>query len=150
MSVINNGDETATYGIKVEYKSKPDRLVPGRDWFTFSPDKFVIEPGKAQMVNVKMTVPIKAVPGDYFCFLSAFPIQGSTPGSTAVGIAVASKLFFTIAPSNIFVGIYYRVASLIVRYAPWTYIVFGVIILAIFLKFVGRFISVDIGIKKKK
>jgi hypothetical protein len=126
------------------------QLKPDRSWIEFSPQEFTMSPGKGQAVDVKMSLPLKVVPGDYFAYLVAKPIKGAAPGEVGIGVAAASKLYFTVKPANIFQGVYYRLASLLVRGAPWTYIVIGVIILAIFLKFVGRFISVDIGIRKKK
>ncbi|MFH0814720.1 MAG: hypothetical protein V1902_01320 [Candidatus Falkowbacteria bacterium] len=149
LSVGNNGDETATYTVLFEYIGNSKLLQPQKEWFSFSPETFVIDPGKGQLVNVKMTLPLDAVPGDYKGFLTAMPVKASTPGSSSVGIAVAAKLYFTIAPSNIFEGIYYRVISLIHTYAPWTYVVFGVIALAALLKVIGRYISFDVTVKKK-
>lgn len=73
------------------------------------------------------------------------------PG-TSVGIAAAAKLYFSVAPANIFVGLYYRVVSLLTIYSPWSYIVSVVVLLAIlgtlFKKFFRFNIKVSVGKSK--
>lgn len=150
IAVLNNGDETAIYGMSVSQLKDQPQIVPNYEWFAFGEDKFVLQPNEAKNISVKLSLPLKVKPGDYFCYLVAQPVQASTPGSATIGVAAAAKLYFTVMPSNVFQAVYYRVSTLIYRGAPWTYIVFGVIALAVLIKVLGQFISFDIGIKRKK
>ena len=90
-----------------------------------------------------------AEPGDYFAFLQGRPLQKTETGMTSIGVAAATKLYFTVAPANIFVGIYYRIASLATLYSPWSYIVSAIVIAALLIAILRRFISFNIGIRKK-
>jgi hypothetical protein len=103
-------------------------------------------PGQAQAVEIQLTVPVKGVkPGDYFCFLSGYPIQKSEAGVATVGIAAATKLYFTVAPANVFQGIYYRFVSLYNRYHPWDTIVLALIALAIVTRLIAKKFKIQIA-----
>jgi len=65
-----------------------------------------------------------------------------------VGVAVASKLFFTVAPANIFQAISYRISSFFSTYAPWSWVGLGVLALIIMLVLVRRFFSFNIAVRK--
>ena len=147
LRVFNTGDETATYGFGVAYHQENPQLRPRKGWFTFNPDTFILEAGQSQEVSITMTVPVKAEPGEYFAFLEAGPVASNQPG-TSVGIAVATKLFFTVVPANIFQAVAYRVSSFFGAYSPWSYVGLGValFILAFFL--FRKFFSFNIGVRK--
>lgn len=147
LRVFNTGDEITTYGFGVAYHQENPQLRPRKEWFTFNPDTFILEAGKSQEVSITMTVPVKAEPGDYFAFLEAGPVAKNQPG-TSVGIAVATKLFFTVAPANIFQAVTYRVSSFFRANSPWSYAGLGIalFILAIFL--FRKFFSFNIGVRK--
>ena len=91
-----------------------------------------------------------AEPGDYFAFLQGFPIREIKSGQASVGVAAASKLYFTVSPANIFLGIYYKTASLIQRTSPWGYIILGLLVLIILFAVLRRFISLNISFRKKE
>lgn len=149
LTVINTGDEAGDYGVSIEYQT--GKLDPPREWFVFKPAKFYLEAGQSQVVEVQTNIPPKANPGDYFAFLSAHPIEKTdTPGGAKVEISAAAKMYFTVAPANIFQGILYRLNSLWFKYAPWTYIFAAALLLSIVLAILNRFITLNIGIGKKK
>ena len=151
-SVINTGDEPARYQILVQHRENQAELVPAPEWFTMTPQTFDLDPGKVQVVAVKLNLPVQGVrPGDYFGLLTAKPDQpAAAAGGTSIGVAAASKLYFTVAPANIFEGIFYRIGSLVRLWTPWSYIVPGIVILAILIIILKKFVNFDISVKKKK
>jgi len=156
LPVLNTGDEPGEYGVSIEYhegqETNPQMgLKPQREWFSFEPATFHLEPGQVQQVQIKLTLPLKGVrPGNYFAYLEAHPIKKEAAGQTTVGVAAAAKLYFTVKPANIFVGMYYRIASLFALYSPWSYVVLGVILAAILVLLFRQFFTFKIGISLKK
>ncbi|OGY96889.1 MAG: hypothetical protein A2543_00860 [Candidatus Komeilibacteria bacterium RIFOXYD2_FULL_37_8] len=149
-SVSNTGDEVANYASGIEYKQGIKELNPDKEWFSIEPRVFRLEPGDMQNVEVRLNIPIKVTPGDYFAFVEAHPVVDTkTPGAN-INVAAASKLYFTIKPANIFQGIYYKTVSFFVDNAPWTYIVLGVLILALIVTFFRQKFNFNISIGKKK
>ncbi|MFA6428871.1 MAG: hypothetical protein WCV84_00015 [Patescibacteria group bacterium] len=148
-SVVNTGDEKTYYEATVEFMRNIPELRPGREWFAFSPDVFVLEPGKVQNVEVIITVPLRAQPGDYFAFLQAHPtVKVKQPGQTAVGIAAAGKLYFTVEPASIWMAMYFRISSFAAMHRPWSYVIPGIIAFIGLIFILKRFIHIEIGVKK--
>lgn len=139
ITVLNTGDEVGIYSLNVEYHEAQPEFMPPEEWFSFSPNNFELEPGKAKVVEIRLDVPLKTTPGDYFAYLEASPNKKSVSGVTAVGVAAASKLYFTISPANMIEGVYYRAISLWNVYEPWTsrgaYLLGGVCALLLFKKY---------------
>lgn len=148
LRIFNTGDEITEYGMGVAYHQDRPELRPAKGWFAFGPATFTLEPGKSQEVSITMTVPLKAEPGDYFAFVESGPIASNKPG-TSVGVAVASKLFFTVVPANIFQAMLYRVSSFFSAYAPWSWVGLIAAGSAVFLAFLRRFFSFNIAVRKK-
>lgn len=149
--VINTGDVGSDYAMGVEYNQNQSQKTPAKEWFVFQPNSFYLEPGETQLVSIKLNIPLEVEPGKYFAYLEARPTQKSTGANgTSVGIAAASKLYFSIDPANIFQAIYYRTISLVQKYSPVSYIVFGIIGLAVLVAILRRFISFEVNLKKKK
>lgn len=149
--VANTGDEASDYSVTVQFREKQEQLKASKDWFSFEPKNFHLEPDQTQIVTIRMTLPVKGVkPGDYFAFLQAYPIQKTDVVGTSIGIAAAAKLYFTVVPVNFFAGIYYRLISLVALYNPWSYVVLYTILAAILVMILRRFISFNIGINLKK
>lgn len=142
--VLNTGDEPADYQFSVQYhegqETRSDMgLKPAKEWFTFTPQSFSLEPGKVQTVKVMLTLPTKVTPGNYFAYLEAQPIKKkSVAGETSIGIAAATQLWFTVAPANFFQGIYYRFISLYTRYYPWDTVVLAVIFFLVLLWYISK------------
>lgn len=151
LTILNTGDESSMYGVSITHRENQSEMNPPLDWFSFSPATFKLEPGKAQQVQVKLSIPIKgAKPGSYFVFLEGHPIKTVTAGGTTIGVAAAAKLYFTIESANIFVGLYYRIASLLTIYAPWSYVVLAIIIIAILILLIRKYFSLNFGFSVKK
>ena len=117
LGVINTGDKPGDYEIEVTYHQDQPELRPAQEWFNFNPQQFYLEPGQSQSVAIKLALPVRVKPGDYFAYLEAHPIIKSGPGTT-IGVAAATKAYFTIAPANIWQAIYYKISSFFVIYAP--------------------------------
>jgi hypothetical protein len=149
LPVINTGDQLTSYGVSVEYLEQIPELRPAKEWFVFSPSIFELKPGEVKNVAISLNIPLKVKPGNYFAFLEAHPIVKEQAGITQVGIAAAAKLYFTISPANVFQGIYYRISSLVIKYSPWSYIIPLIIVLAVILSVLKKFIKIDVKFNKK-
>ncbi len=141
LPVINTGDEAGQYNTSVGYLKDAPQLRPAQEWFQFSPQSFYLEPGKVQLVKMTLTLPTKIQPGDYFAYLEGHPASKSSNGQTSIGVAAAAKVYFTVAPSNIFQASYYRLASLYTQNSPWDTIILAVILFAGIVYFAWKFIS---------
>lgn len=150
ITVLNTGDEKATYSVSVAYHEKQPEIMPSKSWFTFSPEKFDLESGEAQSVDIKLNLPLRTTPGKYFAYLEASPTKSVVSGEAKVGIAAATKLYFEIIPSNIFEAIYFKILSFYQVYAPWPQRVtvsFGIIVAILLGK---KFLNINISFKNKK
>lgn len=151
ITVINTGDEASEYGVGIQHRENQSEIKPEKDWFNFEPNNFNLEPGQTQVVQIKLTLPVKgAEPGNYFAFLQAYPDSRTQAGNTSVGVAAAAKLYFSVEPANFFAGLYYRTASISHQYAPWSYIILGFIFASIIVALFRRFFSFNIGFSVKK
>jgi len=92
MTVRNfQGDETGTYNMDVTYlQDAPERRIP-REWVTFTPQTFSLEPNEFQTVDVDLCMPHNAKKTDYFAFLEVGLVSSGN-----INIAVATKLYFTV------------------------------------------------------
>lgn len=148
ITIINTGDEPSEYGTSIGYHQNQPELQPKQDWFIFSPDKFHLEPGKAQLVEIKINLPLRIEPGDYFAYLEGHPNVTTKKGTTTLGVAAATKLYFTVVPANIFYGIYYKIATFFNVYAPWPQRVLVVIGIVLALLMFKKFFNLQINLKK--
>lgn len=150
ITVLNTGDDTTTYGTRIAYHQDQEELTPAKEWFSFSPSEMVIEPTKGSPTEVTLSVPIKAEPGDYFAYVEAYPMTtASEDGTTSISIAAATKLYFTVAPSNVFEGVYYKSLSLFNKYRPWTTIAVAVFAVLLILNFLRKRINISFHKKSK-
>ena len=148
IGVINTGDTAGEYELAITYHQDQPQMRPGQEWFSFSPSSFHLEPGASKNVAVKLTLPMRMKPGDYFCYLEAHPIIKAGPGTT-IGVAAATKTYFSVIPANIWQAIYHKVSSFLTMYAPWTYVVLAVVIAAIIIAIFRKFFAFQIAIRKK-
>ncbi len=149
--VSNNGDEPSEYEVRVAYHEDIPQKKPAKEWFSFEPRNFHLEPTQSQQVKVVLSAPIKTEPGDYFAYIEAAPVKTATmEGGAVIGVAAAAKLYFTVAPANLWQGIYYRAISLWKHYSPWTYVISAILVLSALVVLLRRFFSFDIGIGRKK
>lgn len=148
LAVLNTGTEAADYEITIQYHQDQTQLRPLQDWFIFTPAKFHLEPGKVQSVSVKLALPVKAKPGDYFGYLEAHPVVKAEVG-TSIGVAAASKLYFSIAPSNIWQALYIKISSWMADRSPWSYIIMWLLVAAVILSILRRYFTLNIGLGRK-
>lgn len=133
LSVSNNGDETATYQVKVAYHQARSEHRPKAEWLKLKPEEFTLQPEEGQEVQVELNLPLRLRPGEYFVFLEAGPQKRAVQEQTNVGIAAATKLNFTVEPANIWWGIYYKILALWEKYMPWSQIGLGIIVAGLVL-----------------
>jgi len=148
ISVINTGDQTNDYTLGVTYHYQQKELEPPAKWFVFSPKIFRLKAGEAKVVKIKLDLPVNAQPGDYFAYLEAYPLAKGKKGVT-IGVAAATKLYFTIKPSNIFSAIWWKLVSFFKTNAPYSYIGLGVVGLIIGLILFRKYFSIKFAIERK-
>lgn len=150
VTILNTGDEAGRYGVRISYHEGQKELEPEEDWFVFSPNEFELEPSGAQPVEIKLNLPLNMEPGDYFAYVEGYPTKKADGGVTTIGIAAASKLYFTVEPANYFQAIYYKIISFWNEYQPWTgRITITVAILAI-IAVAKKYINIDIKLSNRK
>lgn len=148
ITVINTGDEPSEYETSVAYQQSQPELRPKQDWFIFTPQKFHLDPGKGQVVEIKINLPITIEPGNYFAYLEGHPMATVKKGTTTLGVAAASKLYFTVVPANIFYGIYYKIVTFFSVYAPWPQrFLIALLIIGLLVLF-KKFFNIQINLKK--
>lgn len=150
LTILNTGDESAEYEAAVTYHQDQPQLRPLEQWFDFSPKKFHLEPGGAQIVEIKLNLPIKIEPGDYFAYLEGHPLKKAEGGQTTVGVAAAAKLYFTVLPANVVLGAYYKAASLWKIYSPWSQRAAVLLVLFLAWALVKKRFKVQINVTKKR
>ena len=150
LTIFNTGTEAGNYQISIAYYQDIDDLRPSKEWFNFKPAEFYLEPGKSQAVKTTITIPLKTVPGKYFCFVEGFPIAKSQFGGASVGVAAAAKLYFTVQPANIFQAIFYKISFLFNKYSVWFYIIGGIILVSVIVSIARKFLSFNLAVKNKK
>lgn len=148
ITIINTGDEAAEYEAAVSYHQEQPELRPEQDWFIFSPQKFNLEPGKGQLVEIKINLPLRVEPGDYFAYLEGHPIVTTQKGTANIGVAAAAKLYFKVVPANIFYGIFYKISTFFKVYAPWPQRVLFLAVVLLILLFFKKFFNIKISFKK--
>lgn len=146
--IFNTGDEVTTYGMGIAFHQDHHELRPEKSWISFNPETFTIQPGESKEVLVTMVVPIKAQLGDYFAYIESGPLPTNAPG-TSVGVAVATKLYFTLVPANILQAIGFRISSFFVAYSPWSWTGLGLVLAIILLTLFRKFFSFNIAVKGK-
>ncbi len=147
LRVFNTGDETTTYGMNIAYHQDNPQLRPGKTWFTFNPPTFTVLPGESQEVSVTMFVPVKTDPGEYFAFVESGPVATGEAG-TSVGVAVATKLYFTVVHANLWEAITYRITAFLTTNAPWSWVVLSVVMLIVIGFVFARFFSFNISVRR--
>jgi len=115
IDVLNTGDEEAEYSMSIAYHQDQPEKKPGQEWFTFSPAKFNLKPGEVRKVEMRVKLPLRVQPGDYFAYLEAHPAKTVEKGL----IAAATKLYFSVEPANVFTAAYYKIVTFWKVNAPW-------------------------------
>ena len=148
IGVINTGREAGDYSLRITYLADRPELRPSGDWFSFNPPLFRLEPGEDATVGIRVHVPVAARSGDYFALLEAYPVPPDGAGAL-ISVAAATKLSFTVRPSNVFTG------SLVWGYhrmndsSPYSYILLGLLILVILGLLARRFLRLQINVTRR-
>jgi hypothetical protein len=150
ITVLNTGDESGEYELDVTFHEQQKEMRPNKEWFKFSPEIFLLEPGEVKEVKIQLKLPIKTVPGNYFAYIEARPLATvKSKGGANIGVAAASKLYFDINPDNIFYGIGYRLISLWNLYSPVPQILLVILSIVLIYKKLTKHINFSISFSKK-
>jgi hypothetical protein len=148
LSVINTGDEGSYYEVGVSYHENQAELMPARNWFHFSPKKFYLDPGQAQEVKLEVNLPMKVKAGDYFAYVEGYPAKKTQlDGETSVGIAAASKLYFSVVPGSMGEALYYRLVSFWNVHTPWPQLAVIFTCIFILVRVYAKFLNIKIALK---
>ncbi len=140
--VINTGEVESQYEVVVE------NVEP--NLFSFSPQKFILMPGKSQLVSARLNLPFDAKQGDYLVHLEAHPILETQPGQVALVAAVATKLYYSVGPNpNILGALKQRLSTLWDLYYPWSYILALALDFLLILLLLKGLISIRFEIKRR-
>lgn len=142
LTVINTGDETSDYSVGVSYHEQQPEIMPSKEWFSFVPNKFRLEPGQSQPVSIKLSVPVKAGPGKYFAYVEGFPVV-SDSSETRVNIAAATKLNFEVGTSGMLSAWYHKITSFW-NDNHWLNWVLGAIALVFIVMIFRRFFRIQV------
>ena len=148
LTVVNTGDEPSDYEVAVTYHEQQHELRPLTKWFIFTPQRFHLNAGEVKEVTIKLNLPLRTTPGDYFAYLEASPAKRSETGGTSIGVAAAAKLYFTISPANFLQGIYYKVVSFWKVYSPWPSIVTLALAIIVAIILFKKYFKIELNIKK--
>lgn len=150
VTVLNTGDTPSDYKVSVAYHQDQKEKRPEASWFIFSPSEFRLDPTGVKAVEIKLNLPVRTEPGDYFAYLEASPLEKAEKGKTSIGVAAAAKLYFTVVPANPLEGLYYKITSFWRVYSPWTERASIAILALIFLLVFKRFFNVQVNLKPAK
>jgi len=148
LPVLNTGDEDGTYEVEVTYLTDQEEMRPASEWFSFSPQSFPLVAGASQLVDVSLTLPVDARPGDYFAFLEAHPVAEGE--GVTIGVAAATKLNFSVEPRGILGAAVERLRSLIEANRPAAYVLGTIAGLFIVYSLGKKFLDVKVGLKKPR
>ena len=149
LQVVNTGSEASDYEVELALMAEQKELQPPAEFIILNPRSFYLEPGASQVVSLSLDIPVKTKPGDYLAYVEAHPVATSAGGGMQIGVAAATKLYFTVKPANVFVGVTNSIANFFTRTAPASYIALGIIVLGLVVFFVRRRIRIDIRIARK-
>lgn len=130
LTVLNTGDEVTTYDLSIGYVDGQSERRPSEKWFSFSADRFSLEPGSSREVTVSIDLPADAASGDYFALVRTETVLAGESGVTGVGAAVATKLSFQVASTGWLDARRHQLSRWLDDAAPWTYLVPAALLLA--------------------
>lgn len=132
VGVINTGHDPSDYSLRIIYQHQQEDEEPPEEWFTFHPDRFRLEPGQLENVRITLRLPLTARPGDYFAFIEAFSVRDADQqGGVALSVAAATRLTFTVEPSNVFSGVFLWVLHHFRDWSPWSYTGLGIVLASV-------------------
>ncbi len=149
LGVINTGDEPGDYEVVISYVADREEARPPADWFEFEPQRFFLEAGESQLVQIRIVLPSGADPDDYFALIEAHPVADEE-GGVSIGVAAATKLTFTVKPSNLLAAWILQVENFIEDGEPWTYVIPISLVLLLVLYLVRRNFRFRFGVERRQ
>ena len=119
--VRNPGTVRTSYRLRVSYLDGQGAKRPPADWFRFAPATVTLLPRETQPVQVSLSLPPGADPGDYEALVGA-EIASNAPGAR-VGAAAAARVSFTVEPENLLAAWWLKIRTFISDGTPWTWVV---------------------------
>jgi hypothetical protein len=123
LGVLNTGDEPGTYEVAITYRADQQQRRPSEKWFDLEPQRFHLEAGTSQNVEVRLVLPDGTDPGDYFAYLEARPVNAGS--GVRVGVAAATRVTFTVKPSSWWQAQQIKINRWLDESEPWSYIIPG-------------------------
>ena len=148
VGVVNTGKEAGDYEVGVSYRSGQKQMKVPAEWISFTPKTFYLNAGEVRQVAVRLQVPMKAKPGDYFGFIDAHLAAVGT--GVPISVAAATKLYFSVRPSNIFVAIGAKVSTFFNATAPVSYVLLGVVAVIVVVFIFKRFFRIRFAVERKQ
>ena len=147
LGVINTGDKYGDYEVVITYLEGQKESRPPEAWFNFNPNRFSLAAGDGQTVEIRLELPTGADPGDYFAFVEAHPLAENSGPS--IGLAAATKLSFSVKPSNWFEVQAIRFNRYIDDSQPWSYVIPFAILVVLLLLLARRFFRVGLRVERR-
>jgi len=148
ISVINTGNRSCDYQIVISSIQDQPQIVPSTEWFHLQPDTIRLDAGGSQKVEITLTIPLKAQPGEYFALIEASPVS-SDGSAVAIGIAAATKLYFTVRPANFISSVLARISSWIEATYPTFYIILAVIVIIVIFILFRKYFRLRFRVERK-
>jgi hypothetical protein len=148
VGVLNTGDEAGEYQVEIGYfENQPEKRMPS-SWIIIQPQRFFLGAGEGKQVELRLSLPGGADPGNYFALIEAHPLDSS--GNANIGAAAATKLSFTVKPSSWLDAQVASVNRLIDENEPWSYVVPAGVLAALALYGLSRKIEVGfhVGLRR--
>lgn len=152
LSVANRSAFRATFEIDVTYIGDQAEGIPDLEWFHFEPQRFELDPGDGQVVEVRVSLPRNAKVGDYRALLRARTVATEGPGAAGVAItaAVATTVLFSV--ENVDFHFYDPTLDFLNDRAPFSYVGIGLLVaaLAVYLFQMRYGVNVNFGIRLRR
>ena len=149
LGVINTGDEPGDYEVVISYFADQEEEQPPEDWFEFEPQRFFLEAGESQQVNIRIVLPSGADPDDYFALIEAHPVVGEE-GGVSIGVAAATKLTFAVKPSSQFAAWRLQVQNFFEDGAPWSYVIPSSLLALLVLYLLRRYFRLQLRFERRR
>ena len=149
LGVINTGDEPGDYEVVISYMGDQDEARPPADWFEFEPQRFFLEAGGSQLVEIRIVLPSGAGPDDYFALIEAHPVPDDEEGVN-ISVAAATKLTFTVRPSNLLAAWILQAQNFIEDGEPWTYVIPASLVLLLVVYLLRRNFRFRFGVERRQ
>lgn len=147
LGVLNTGDEPGDYEVEVTYLHDQPQRRPPAGWFELQPRRFFLDAGETRTVDVRLTLPTGAEPGDYFAFLEAHPVADGE--GVTVGVAAATKVSFSVKPSSWLQAQRVQLNRWIDESQPWSYLAAASILGGLLLVVARRYVRFRLPVERR-